>query len=401
MKNWKFDTMKFMGAQTISLFGSSLVQYAIIWYITLHTQSGFMMSIATLCGYVPQMCISLFAGVWVDRYSRKLMCMLSDGIIACATLIVMICFFMGIGSVELLFLVLLIRSFMTGIQTPAVSAILPQIVPEEALVKANGIQSTINSLMMFLSPALSGMILSIMDIQYTFLIDILTAIIGIGIMFWVHVPSYEKQLSQISMKEDMKITQVYLKQKKMIASFLLFMFLVSFFISPAAFLTPLMVSRFYGAEVWRLSISEMTFSLGAVAGGILISSWGGFKEHLTTVLAATILYGAMMIGLGISSSYVIYLIFNCLIGISMPCFNAPAQSYLQKEVDTSMLGRIFSLVQIVNACALPLGTVIFGPLADLFDIHLIFIITGMIVIFFGAFWLYLRKKIGKEQEKIA
>lgn len=395
MKNWKMNTIKFITAQTISLFGSSLVQFAIIWYITLHTQSGVMMSIATLCGYVPQMCISLFAGVWVDRYSRKFMCMLSDGLIAIATLMVMLCFFMGIGSVELLFIVLLVRSCMTGIQTPAVSAILPSLVPEEALVKVNGIQGTINSLMMFLSPALSGMVLSMMDIEYTFFIDILTAIIGIGMMFFVYVPPYEKKLSEKSMLEDMKITRDYLKTKRMIGSFLLFMFLVSFFISPAAFLTPLMVSRFYGAEVWRLSMSEMTFSLGAITGGILISSWGGFRQHLTTVLAATIVYGAMMIGLGVSTTFLLYLLFNFLIGISMPCFNAPSQSYLQKEVEGSMLGRIFSLVQIVNACALPLGTALFGPLADMVDIHFIFIINGGIVVCLAVYWLQLRKKIGE------
>lgn len=395
MKNWKMNTIKFITAQTISLFGSSLVQFAIIWYITLHTQSGVMMSIATLCGYVPQMCISLFAGVWVDRYSRKFMCMLSDGWIAIATLMVMLCFFMGKGSVELLFIVLLVRSCMTGIQTPAVSAILPSLVPEEALVKVNGIQGTINSLMMFLSPALSGMVLSMMDIEYTFFIDILTAIIGIGMMFFVYVPPYEKKLSEKSMLEDMKITRDYLKTKRMIGSFLLFMFLVSFFISPAAFLTPLMVSRFYGAEVWRLSMSEMTFSLGAITGGILISSWGGFKQHLTTVLAATIVYGAMMIGLGVSTTFLLYLLFNFLIGISMPCFNAPSQSYLQKEVEGSMLGRIFSLVQIVNACALPLGTALFGPLADLVDMHFIFILNGGIVVCLAVYWLQLRKKIGE------
>lgn len=82
---WKKKIIKFMIAQTISLFGSSLVQYAIIWYITLKTSSGVMMAIATICGYVPQMSVSLFAGVWIDRYNRKVMCMLADAMIALAT----------------------------------------------------------------------------------------------------------------------------------------------------------------------------------------------------------------------------------------------------------------------------------------------------------------------------
>lgn len=391
--NWKKDIVKFLSAQTISLFGSSLVQYAIIWYITLSTQSGLMMSIATICGYVPQLLISLWAGVWIDRHSRKFLCMASDAIIAIATFFVMLAFFMGFRRVELLFLVLLVRSFMSGIQTPAVSAIIPQIVPSEYFMKVNGIYGTIQSIMMFLSPALSGMILSFMDIEYTFLIDIITAVIGIGIMFVVPIKAHEKIVSGNTMKEDMVVIRRYLKQHTLIRDVLIFMFLVCFFISPAALLTPLMIARTFGAEVWRLTMSEMTFSLGAVAGGILISSWGGFRKYTHTILASTAFYGSMMIGLGLSPFFVGYLIFNFLIGISMPCFNTPTQSLLQEQVEEGMLGRVFSLVQIANACALPLGSVIFGPLADVVDVHMLFLGCGMIVVGIAIYgWFYLKHK---------
>lgn len=389
---WKKDIIKFLSAQTISLFGSSLVQFAIIWYITLNTQSGVMMSIATICGFVPQLLISLFAGVWVDRYSRKVMCMLPDGIIAIATLLIMISFLMGYTSVYLLFFVLCIRSAMTGIQTPAVNSIIPEIVPQDHLMRVNGIHSTIQSLMMFLAPALSGVILTFLRFEYTFMIDVITAIIGIGIMFTIKI-KHEKQIHEtVSMKQDMKTTFLYLKEHVMIKYHLIYLFIVCFFISPAAFLTPLMITRTFGAELWRLSASEMIFSLGAVAGGILISSWGGFKSHRFTVIVATAFYGSMMVGLGVSSYFIGYMVCNCLIGISMPCFNAPSQVVLQEEVEPSMHGRIFSLVQIANACALPLGTALFGPLADFVDVHYIFIFTGIIVVMSACIaYAYLKK----------
>ena len=94
--NWKTKIILFLTAQTISLFGSSLVQYAIIWYITLTTSSGVMLTISTVCGFLPQIAISLFAGVWIDRYDRKKMIMLSDGIIAIATLVLAILFLQDI-----------------------------------------------------------------------------------------------------------------------------------------------------------------------------------------------------------------------------------------------------------------------------------------------------------------
>jgi DHA3 family macrolide efflux protein-like MFS transporter len=85
--NWKKNITLFLGSQTISLFGSSLVQYAIMWYITLNTQSGVMMTISIVCGFVPTFILSPIAGVWADRYNRKILIILSDSLIAISTLV--------------------------------------------------------------------------------------------------------------------------------------------------------------------------------------------------------------------------------------------------------------------------------------------------------------------------
>ena len=104
--HWKQTTARFLTAQTISLFGSSLVQYAIVWYITLSTSSGRMLTISTICGFAPQIIISLFAGVWIDRYDRKKLIMVSDAVIALATLALAAAFLSGCREIRLLFIVL-------------------------------------------------------------------------------------------------------------------------------------------------------------------------------------------------------------------------------------------------------------------------------------------------------
>ena len=394
-KEWKGKTIRFMTAQTISLFGSSLVQYAIIWYITLSTSSGMMMTISTACGFVPQILISLFAGVWIDRYDRKHMCMLSDAVIAVSTFILALLFLSGYRSVWLLFLVLLIRSAGTGIQTPAVNALIPQLVPAEHLMKINGINSTINSLMMFLSPAVSGAILSVTSIEAAFFLDVITAAIGIGIMFTTAVPplrSKDEQGSQVkeSVIQEMRYGFRYLKDQRFIRNLLVFQITVLILISPSAFLTPLMVSRTFGAQVWRLTFSEMTFSAGAAAGGLLIAAWGGFRSRMRTTVLAGFLYGILMIGLGVSPVYPAYLVCNFLIGVTMPCYNAPINVLIQEKADPAMHGRIFSFMQITNACALPFGMLVFGPLADVTRIQNLLIFGGTAVL---CCTLYTGKKI--------
>ncbi|WP_410477454.1 MFS transporter [Paenibacillus sp. B2(2019)] len=379
--HWKRKITLFLTAQTISLFGSSLIQYAIIWYITLTTTSGVMMTISTVCGFLPQMAISLFAGVWIDRYSRKKMIMLADGMIAIATLLLAVMFLMGYNNIWLLYLILLIRAAGTGIQVPAVNALIPQIVPKDQLMKVNGVNSSISSLMMFLAPAAGGVILSISTIETAFFIDVMTAIIGIGMMCIIVIPAHAKvEDGQKSNVQDIKEGFKYLKDHAFIKQLLIYLFVVMILISPAAFLTPLMVSRSFGPEVWRLTASEMTFSAGALVGGVLIASWGGFKSRMHTNILACAFYGLLMVGLGVAPMFAVYLLFNLLIGITMPCFNAPLTVLLQQNVDPDMQGRVFSLVQVTNSCALPLGMVLFGPLADSIQVETILLLAGITVI---------------------
>lgn len=377
-QHWKTSIARFLTAQTISLFGSSLVQYAIIWHITLSTSSGKMLMIATLCGFLPQLFISLFGGIWIDRYDRKKMIMLADSLIAFATFLLALAIMVGYDSILLLFAVLVIRSLGTGIQTPAVNALLPQIVPSTHLMKINGINSTLTSLIMFLSPVISGVLLSI-SLQATLFIDVLTAIIGISITATVRTKPH-LSVKGTSSINDLKTGFLYLSQHPSIRNLLMFQLVILFAISCSAFLTPLLVTRTFGSEVWRLTMGEMTYSLGMVIGGILITTWGGFKKKLYTTLLAGAIYGLLMIGLGSTSTYVLYLIYNVLIGVTSPCYNAPITVSVQEEVESIMQGRVFSFMQIASGSAFPLGMVVFGPLSDIISVQQILMVTGCIVV---------------------
>lgn len=383
--NWKKSIVRFLSAQTISLFGSSIVQYAIVWYITLTTSSGKMLMFSTLCGFMPQIIISLFAGVWIDRYERKKLVMLSDSAIAFSTLLLAVSFLAGYKNIWLLMAVLIIRSAGTGIQTPAVNAMIPQIVPARQLMRVNGINSTVSSIIMFISPAVSGAVLSVASLEATLFIDVISAVIGVGITSTIFIKPYEKKLpGKNSYLEEIKNGFAYLKENRFIKRLLIFQLVILFLISPSAFLTPLMVSRTFGEEVWRLTASEMTYSFGMIMGGLLIASWGGFKKKLNTTMLAGAFYGALMIGLGTAPLFLIYLVCNALIGITAPCYNAPITVTIQEKVIPEMHGRIFSFMQIATSCALPLGMVLFGPLADIFSVQSLLLVSGAVVVVISA-----------------
>jgi DHA3 family macrolide efflux protein-like MFS transporter len=143
--SWKKNTALFVIGQALSVFGTMVVQYAIVWHITLKTQSGAMMTLFTVAGFLPMFFISPFGGVWADRFNRKYIINIADGSIALASLIVAVLTISGFDSAGLLLACAAVRSFGQGVQTPAISAFIPQIVPREQLTRINGLQGSIQS----------------------------------------------------------------------------------------------------------------------------------------------------------------------------------------------------------------------------------------------------------------
>lgn len=384
--DWKKKTALFLSGQAVSLFGSALVQYAIIWYITLNTKSGQMMTISALFGFLPQIVISLFAGVWADRYSRRLLIMLSDTLIATSTLILAILFLMGHKSIWMMFIVSGIRSFGTGIQHPAVNAMVPQIVPQDKLAKVNGINGSILTLIMLISPAVSGALLSFATIESIFFIDVATAIIAVSIMAVLKVPLHRKALEkqQLGYLDDLKAGLKYTSEHPFVRSLLGFYLVFFFLVTPVSFLTPLLVARTFGEEVWRLTANEMFYFAGSIAGGLIFTAWSGFKNRVYTITAASISFGLLTALLGASRIFWIYLIIMFLEGIGMPFFSNPLTVLLQEKVDMDMQGRVFSMLQIVSSTAMPVGMLVFGPMADIVSIELLLVVTGVLMVISGA-----------------
>jgi MFS transporter, DHA3 family, macrolide efflux protein len=386
--HWRRNTILFLGSQTISLFGSALVQYAIMWYITLNTQSGVMMTISIICGFVPTFFLSPFAGVWADRYNRKMLIILADALIAISTLVLAILFLMGYEALWLLFLMSAIRAIGTGIQGPAVGAILPQLVPDDKLTKVNGTNGSIQALIMLVAPMVSAAMLTMATMEAIFFIDVVTAAIAIFILLVflnipLHAKAAEKQTT--SYFSDLKQGFIYIQNHAFVKKF--FVFFAFFFVlaAPVAFLTPLQVTRSFGDDVWRLTAIEITFSIGMMLGGVFMASWGGFKNKIHTMTLAALVMGACTFALGVVPNFWIYIIFMGIVGVAMPIFNTPSTVLLQEKVEGDYLGRVFGVLGMISTSMMPLGMLIFGPIADIIDIEWLLIGTGLLMFIQGFF----------------
>lgn len=384
---WKKQAVIFILSQNISLFGSLLVQYAITWFITLQTHSGVMMTISIICGFLPTFFISPFGGVWADRYDRKKLIILADAMIAVATLILALLFLAGYNAIWLLFVISAIRAIGGGIQSPAESAFIPQLVPTKHLTRVSGINTSLQSFQMLLAPMLSGALLTFASIEVIFFIDVITAALAIVVlMFFLHVPLHHK--AAMEQKEsyfsDMGKGIGYIRNHLFLKEFFLFCMVYFIFCSPVAFLTPLQVSRSFGSDVWRLTAIEITYSVGMVLGGAFIGYWAGFKNKIVTMAVASILLGLFTISFGLIPYFWLYLTTMSVFGFVMPFFNTPAFVLLQEKVEEDYMGRVFGVLNMIVSLMMPLGMLVFGPLADIVRIEWILIATGFCLLAEGV-----------------
>ncbi|WP_371825327.1 MFS transporter [Paenibacillus soyae] len=389
-KHWKRDIILFLSGQTISLFGSALVQYAIMWHVTLTTQSGLMMTLFIVCGFIPTFLLSPFAGVWADRFNRKNLIMIADSMIAAVTLVLAITFLMGYDEPWLLFVIAAVRALGAGIQTPAVGAILPQIVPEDKLTKVNGVNGTLQALMMFVAPIVSASLLSMATIEVIFFIDVATALIAIfTLLFFLRIPLHQKAADgqTTSYLDDFKQGITYIKNHSFLKPFFIFFAFFFVLMAPAAFLTPLQVTRSFGDDYWRLTAIEIAFSVGMMAGGAIIASWGGFRNKVYTMAFANLIMGACTLVLGIVPVFWIYLIVMAVFGVAMPMANTPTTVLLQEKVDSNYLGRIFGVFGMISTSMMPIGMLIFGPLADVVEIEWLLVGTGLLILVLALFFV--------------
>ena len=261
---------------------------------------------------------------------------------------------------------------------------------------------------MLLSPMLGAFLLSTSSIHVIFFIDVITAAIGISIVFFLvrpepaAAPAVQAEARGPGYFHELAEGFRYIKTHPYILILILLSVLFFIAASPTAFLTPLHVSRKFGAEVWRLAALEIAFSSGMMAGGLLVGMWGGFKNRVHSMALSCALFGAEAIALGLLDRFWVYIGVMGLMGLTMPLYNTPSTVMLQSRVENAYMGRVFSVFGMVSSLMMPAGMLIFGPLADIADIGVLLLATGAAVLCMAAgFFIKPLYEAGKPVERPA
>jgi DHA3 family macrolide efflux protein-like MFS transporter len=394
--------------QAVSLFGSNLVQFALIWWLTQETGSATVLAMATLVGFLPQVLLGPFIGALVDRWNRRLIMISADSFIALSTLVLSFLFWTELVEIWHIYVIMFIRSLGSSFHWPAMSASTTLMVPEKQLSRVQGFNQMLQGGLSIVSAPLGALLLGIMPIQGILGIDIITALFAITALAFIHVPQPIAQkaaaIGGSSFWNDLKEGFRYVRAWPGLLMMMGMAMIINFLLNPAGSLMPLMVTNHFKGGVVQLGWLESSFGAGVVVGGILLGIWGGFQRRIVTSLVGIIGIGlgTLIAGLAPASIFNLAVGGLFLTGFMIPIANGPIHAVFQANIAPEMQGRVMGLIGSLTTMTTPLGLMIAGPVADFFDVRVWYIVAGVVTIIMGLVGFFIPALLHiEDRDKVA
>ncbi len=381
-QSWQRPFFTIWIGQAISLLGSQLVQFALIWYITEETGSATALAGATLVALLPSVVLSPFIGTLVDRWNRKRIMLMADTVIAAATLLLAALFALGMIQLWHIYVLLFVRSVGGDFHRPAMTSSTSLMVPKKQLTRIQGLNQMLNGGLNIVSAPLGALLIELLPTQGVLAIDVVTALIAVSLLLFIAVPEPQREITpgeKPSMWREMKAGLNYLVAWRGLLYIAGFATILNFILSPAVSLLPLLIKDHFSGGALELGWVNAAFGIGVVGGGLALGAWGGFKRRISTALLGIfgIGIGSLLMGVAPANTLILALTANLIVGVAQPIANGALGAILQAVVDPAMQGRVFSLVGSVAMAMMPIGLAFAGPLSDRFGIQTWFIVGGV------------------------
>jgi MFS family permease len=354
--------------QIVSILASGMSQFALTIWMFQQTRSATAMGLMQVSFILPFLLLSPIAGVWVDRYNRKLMMMMSDLTAILATAAILILQSLGMLQFWHLYITAAIYGIGNTFQWPAYSAAISTMIKKEQYGRANGLMSLMEAGPGVLAPILAGALLPILKLGGILLIDVLTFFIAIGALLVVHVPQPEKTVEGQKEKGSIWKEAAYgftyiFKRPSLLGMQMIFFFGNLFTGIGFTVFTPMILLRTNDNSIALGSVNS-AMAIGGVVGGIIMSVWGGFKKRTYGVLGGWLVFGILWAAFGFGTSLAFWIPFAVASALTGPLVNTSNQSLWQAKVAPDLQGRVFSARRLIAWFTQPIAPVIAGLMAD-------------------------------------
>lgn len=376
---WRLRYWSIFGGQALSLIGSALTQFVLIWWITDKTGSVSALATAGLVALLPQALLGPLGGILADRYSRRLI-MIGADLVSALCMAVLILLFLS-ERVELwhLYAMMAIRSAMGAFQAPAAAASTAMLVPAGFLPRAAGLNQTLMGVMTVAAAPLGALAIGLMPIGYALAIDLVTAVLGIVPLLIFAIPQQKAPEDRPKglWREFREGVEVVRSRPELLRLYGLLAATV-LVVMPSATLTPLLVKTHFGGGVEQVALIEAIGGIGMILGGMIVAALNPQRLILWILWGFAVSCFALgLVALAPGGMFWLGVVFWFLSCVAFIMGNAPFTTLLQATIPNHLQGRALSLLGTVMALAAPVGLAIATPLGEAIGVRWLFLAMGL------------------------
>lgn len=389
-KHWLRIFVPIWVGQMFSLLGSGLVQFALVWWMTQETGSLAVLASASFIALLPQVFLSPFAGALIDRWNRRLVMIFADGMVALATVGLVALFYSGHIQLWHVYTALFIRSLGGAFHWPAMQASTSLMVPQQHLSRVAGANQALNGLIGIGAPPLGALLMSVLPIFQVLAIDIVTAGLAILPLLFIAIPQpVRRDTSAVTPRTvlaDVRDGLRYVVTWPGVFILLIMASLVNFLLTPGTTFMPLLVTRHFNGDAMQLGWLQSAWGFGVVAGGLLLSAWGGFRRKIFTSMMGLIGIGIGVLVVGAAPAWGYWIAWGGMLisGIMNPLANGPLFALLQTKIEPEIQGRVFTLVNSLAMAMMPLSMLIAAPVAEWLGLRSWYLFGGVMCLLMGV-----------------
>lgn len=385
MKSWKHTFAVIWSGQLASILSSSVVGYAVIFWMSIETGSAEVLAVAAIAGMLPQSLLGLVVGVYIDRWDRKRTMILADTFIALCTLLLAVLFYLGAAELWHVYALLACRSAGSAFHMPAMQASVPLLAPEKELTRIAGVNQMIASLSNIAGPALGALLLGLTSIGNILLLDVAGAAVACTTLAFVRIPRPAPSGLRPDLWREFREGIAAIGAVPGLAWLFALSILVLFFIMPVGVMFPLMTLQHFGGGTFEMSLIEIVWGGGSLVGGAVMSlrRYGVNRVALICLMNVVVGLSFALSGLLSPAAFGWFAVLTAAEGVAGGVFNASFLSVVQTRIDPAVLGRVLSLYFSLGLLPSALGLLGTGFLAEEVGLTATFVLAGSAIVLLG------------------
>ncbi|MEK4577837.1 MULTISPECIES: MFS transporter [Bacillus] len=403
------NIMLMMIGKMTSLLGAGIYTFAMGLYVLKTTGSGMGFAITLICGSIPRMICGPIAGAVADRVNRRWLVIGTDLLSSLTMLIMFIMATMFGPSLLFIYVSAALLSICASFYSVALTSSIPNLVDEGRIQKASALNQTASSLSNILAPIIGGVVFGFFSIKLFFLLNSITFFLAVIVQLFIVFDLYKKEVAEskehflTSIKEGFS----YVKRQHEIYGLMKIAVGVNFFASALFVSLPYIIIKNLHLSSKQLGVVEGMLAVGMLIGAIVLSVRKEVNNPFRSVYIGLFLFAGLslctvfplLVTIPKVVSFIYYIAFMILTGISMMVVNIPMQVHIQKTTDPSYLGRVFGLLETISTAIAPLGMIVYGLLLDMLPTSIVMMTLGgglLLVVLVGV-----RKQVAKKQVDVS